>query len=159
MIKVHGIDSIILVRTPMFLACLKFGNSFSVFSHTKFSKAKLPLKIKMFQWLVAENGVLTKDYLTKRGIQAELICILCGIQEERGNHLFFKCNFSSCIFWDLLIIFNVQNGVLLLDSFRDSERRILSEKTNRDVQDTIAAVLCYCVFGANIIVDILRDRA
>jgi hypothetical protein len=40
-------------------------------------KAKIPLKIKIFTWLVFQNAILTKDNLSKRKWKSNISCAFC----------------------------------------------------------------------------------
>jgi hypothetical protein len=53
-------------------------------------KAKIPLKIKIFMWLVSQNVILTKDNLIKRRWKGNSSCAFCS-ENENGGHLFFEC--------------------------------------------------------------------
>jgi hypothetical protein len=45
-------------------------------------KWKIPLKVKLFCWLMFENKILTWDNLTKRGIIGPSRCVLCGAKRN-----------------------------------------------------------------------------
>jgi hypothetical protein len=49
---------------------------------------QLPLKVKLFIWLLLEQRILTWENLNKRGIFGPSICVLCGNSEETVSHLF-----------------------------------------------------------------------
>jgi hypothetical protein len=53
-------------------------------------KAKNPLKIKIFMWLVNQNAILTKDNLVKRNWQGNHRCSFCNL-DEFIMHIFFDC--------------------------------------------------------------------
>lgn len=58
---------------------------------------KIPLKVKVFCWLVLKRRALTRDTLAKRGILSDSTCVLCGLREETVDHLFCQCVFSKFI--------------------------------------------------------------
>ena len=62
--------------------------------------AKLPLKIKIFMWLVEKNSILTRDNLTRRGWHRDKRCNFC-LENESVNHLFFDCSMARYI-WSLV---------------------------------------------------------
>ena len=68
----------------------------------KIWKAKLPLKIKVFMWLVKLNAILTRDNLSIRGWQGDKICSFCS-SPESVEHLFFGCVMSRYC-WSLVSI-------------------------------------------------------
>lgn len=51
-------------------------------------KAKIPLKIKIFLWLAAQDAILTKDNLVKRKWKGNKKCAFCE-EEESITHIFF----------------------------------------------------------------------
>jgi len=68
------------------------------FSHIQ--KAKIPLKIKIFIWLVTQNGIHTKDNLIKHKWKGSSSCAFCT-ENENGHHLFFECPTANYV-WSLL---------------------------------------------------------
>jgi hypothetical protein len=73
--------------------------------HKQIWTGKIPEKIKIFLWLIANDVVLTKDNLSKRKWQDDPKCFFCECVETI-NHLFFLCHVgclvSSCsMFWSL----------------------------------------------------------
>lgn len=63
-------------------------------------KAKIPLKIKIFMWLVYQGAILTKDNLTKRKWQVGTKCAFCN-DEETIHHLFSGCTLAKYV-WILI---------------------------------------------------------
>jgi hypothetical protein len=51
-------------------------------------KGKIPPKIKIFLWLVANDAILTKDDMLKRKWQGDPLCYFCHLPET-VTHLFF----------------------------------------------------------------------
>jgi len=48
--------------------------------------------VQVLAWEVLENKITTKFNLDRRGVVVEnILCCLCGVQEESTNHLFFGC--------------------------------------------------------------------
>jgi hypothetical protein len=68
-------------------------------------KAKIPLKIKIFMWMVAQRAILTKDNLIARNWQGDPNCYLCG-SIESVDHLLFQCPISRVVWGVLAICFN-----------------------------------------------------
>ena len=48
-------------------------------------KAKVPLKIKIFIWLVAQGAIMTKDNLCKRKWKENMSCAFCTARVQRKN--------------------------------------------------------------------------
>jgi hypothetical protein len=63
-------------------------------------KAKLPLKIKIWMWLIEHNAILTKDNLLKRNWSGNMMCTFCS-KPESIDHLFFECDTAKYI-WSLV---------------------------------------------------------
>ena len=59
-------------------------------------KAKIPLKIKVFVWLLRHDKILTKCNLQSRGWHGTVDCVFCGAPET-VDHLFVTCPFISSL--------------------------------------------------------------
>jgi len=66
----------------------------------KIWKTKLPLKIKIFMWLIQQNSILTKDNLLKRGWNGDSKCMFCR-EDESIIHLFFECSMAKYV-WSMV---------------------------------------------------------
>jgi hypothetical protein len=53
-------------------------------------KNRIPLKIKIWLWLIWHNVIATKDNLIKRNWARNPLCQFCR-EQETINHLFFGC--------------------------------------------------------------------
>jgi zinc-binding in reverse transcriptase len=65
------------------------------FKNTDFAviwKTNIPLKIKIFVWLVRKNRVLTKINLSKKDWNENTQCMFCK-EDESTDHLFVTCPF------------------------------------------------------------------
>jgi hypothetical protein len=51
---------------------------------------KVPLRVKVFLWLVCKNSILTRDNLRKRGWEGGELCCFC-CEKESIDHLMFRC--------------------------------------------------------------------
>jgi zinc-binding in reverse transcriptase len=69
--------------------------------------ATIPLKIKIFLWLVKQNKILTKDNLRKRGWIGNNTCVFCN-EIETVDHLFLHCSITICI-WTWITGYNNLN--------------------------------------------------
>jgi hypothetical protein len=70
------------------------------FPNKKLWISRIPLKIKIFMWLIQENAILTKDNLVKRNWQGDKRCYFCN-SDENIEHLFFDCPLARYI-WSLV---------------------------------------------------------
>lgn len=59
--------------------------------HKEVWGCKIPLKIKAFMWLVYQEKILTKSYISKWVPDIEKRCVLCGAEDETVTHLFIAC--------------------------------------------------------------------
>jgi hypothetical protein len=60
----------------------------------------MPLKIKIFMWLVQLNAILTRDNLLKKKWQGHKRCGFCN-DDESVLHLFFECSLAKYV-WSLI---------------------------------------------------------
>jgi hypothetical protein len=59
-------------------------------------KSKIPGKIKIFVWLVAEGAILTKDNMLRRNWHEDPGCYVHGESEsETVDHLLFTCHIAK----------------------------------------------------------------
>jgi hypothetical protein len=63
-------------------------------------KTKIPLKIKIFLWLLYREKILTKDNLVKRNWNGNVMCCFYN-NYETIQHLFFDCNLAKFI-WSVI---------------------------------------------------------
>lgn len=59
-------------------------------------KGKIPSKIKIFLWMVANNAILTKDNMIKRNWQGDPTCFFCS-SDENVSHLLFQCSTARAV--------------------------------------------------------------
>jgi hypothetical protein len=69
--------------------------------YTELWQWQLPLKVKLFIWLMLEQKILTWENLVKRGIVGPSRCVLCGNNEENVRHLFVDCSFTKDIWYTI----------------------------------------------------------
>lgn len=61
-------------------------------------RSKLPQKLKVFAWLVAQNKLQTGDNLKKRKWKGDEKCCLCR-KMENMDHIFFECHIAKTIWY------------------------------------------------------------
>jgi hypothetical protein len=69
-------------------------------------KTKLPLKIKIFLWQLANNKLQASTVLKKRGWKGDIHCCLCG-RVETVNHIFFQCSMAQFVWCCVRIVFGL----------------------------------------------------
>ena len=72
-----------------------------VFPHIFMWKLKVPLKVKVFMWLMIKDRILTRNNLTKRGWTGNTQCHFCAT-EETVDHLIFQCSLAKMI-WQIVV--------------------------------------------------------
>ena len=103
-------------------------------------KLKVPPKIHVFMWLLANNKLMTRDNLRKRHIIKPLECVFCS-EAETCSHLFFDCVVSRQI-WPLVSNhFGVDTGA----DFESVARLWIANKKHSALNTANAAVL-WCIW-------------
>jgi len=64
--------------------------------YKKIWKGKIPAKIKIFLWLVANNALLTRDNMIKRKWTGDPSCLFCECNES-VSHLLFQCSLAKAV--------------------------------------------------------------
>ena len=103
-----------LFTVNSFYKWLEFGG----FPNSEFKHiwiAHIPLKIKVFLWLLKRDKLLTKTNLRDKGWPGDLTCVFCSAQEN-ADHLFVSCSYVQCI-WQWIASHNnfIFNGITLDD--------------------------------------------
>lgn len=62
----------------------------------KLWKSKLPMKIKVFMWLLIQDKLQTGVNLKKKKWKGDMNCCLCG-KPENADHLFFNCILAKTV--------------------------------------------------------------
>lgn len=77
--------------------CLKNQQTFIVHIHIVW-KMKVPLRMKIFAWLLFYKKILTAENLMKRGWNLPSMCVQCRKEGETIKHLFTECTFTMIIY-------------------------------------------------------------
>jgi hypothetical protein len=64
-------------------------------------KTKIPMKVRIFLWLMIKCSVLTKDNLLRRGWTGDPHCHFCS-KNESIDHLLFSCALAKLI-WQVIM--------------------------------------------------------
>lgn len=67
----------------------------------------MPLKLKLFTWLVGKGKILTWEALQRRGWEGPGICSLCKNAPEDLQHLLIHCPFSKEVWYRSLKHFSI----------------------------------------------------
>jgi ferredoxin len=92
---------------------------------------KVPLKIKVFIFLMLEQRILTWENLVKRGFLGPSRCVLCGKYEEFVYHLFMTCKFTKVIWTTILRDLKLKSlweGGQLVDCLKNCIRKEVNWK-------------------------------
>jgi hypothetical protein len=68
---------------------------------------KVPLKLKLFSWLVGKEKILTWEALQRRGWEGPGICLLCKNAPEDLQHLLIHCPFSKEVWYRSIKHFSI----------------------------------------------------
>jgi hypothetical protein len=79
-------------------------------------KLKLPLKVKVFLWLLFRRVILTKDNLVKRNWHGDTKCCFCN-NHETIQHLFVDCMMAMFIWWVIHLTFGIGPPVSINQMF------------------------------------------
>ncbi|XP_058734014.1 uncharacterized protein LOC131605705 [Vicia villosa] len=82
-------------------------------------KMNIPLKIRVFAWVMFISKLPSKDLLARRGMSNNsfnLNCVLCESHEESLNHLFFLCQTSKAV-WEKIYMWLGDNINFSLEEF------------------------------------------
>lgn len=60
-------------------------------------KLPIPEKCKVFNWICYHNKMLTTEVLTKKGMAGLSRCSPCYNEEDKADHIFLSCKFSSAV--------------------------------------------------------------
>ena len=91
-----GDESRLITVKNLYIALQKQHFSDPVLSWIhKLWKLQLPLKLKLFSWLVGKDKLLTWEALQRRGWVGPSICSLCKSAPEDLHHLLMHCPFSK----------------------------------------------------------------
>jgi zinc-binding in reverse transcriptase len=75
---------------------------------------KIPLKNKLFLWMVLHNKILIKDNLGKCGWTGDSSCMFCSARKT-VDHLFFHCPFILD-FWHKILSIHPQRNLINVSS-------------------------------------------
>jgi hypothetical protein len=138
------IDIQLTDRPDSFKWSLNFSDQFSVNSmyqafidtnvvrnNSYLWKIKIPLKIKVFIWLLYREAILTKDNLVKRNWYGNVKCYFCD-SNETIQHLFFDCALAKFIWRIMNITFGLSTPINIhhvfggwVQGMNDKDRKIL----------------------------------
>jgi hypothetical protein len=109
----------------MYIA-LKTKNSVCEFKYCW--KVRIPLRVKVFIWLVFKKSILTRDNLLKRGWEVNDKCCFC-CEKETLDHMLFKCpvtrytwSIVACVLDDKDIPNSVDDVCSWVRSFKTTEK-------------------------------------
>jgi hypothetical protein len=130
-----------------------FGQRYALVSHNRYMplliiggvcqvltpavwKLKVPSRIHIFLWLLANNKTLTRDNLAKRKNLKDLTCVFCN-ELETVHHLFFDC----CVANVLCSEISEALGMVVNPDFESVAKMWLLGKNFQHINVCTAAVL------------------
>jgi hypothetical protein len=103
-------------------------------------KAKIPDKVKIFMWLVAQKSILTKDNLIKR--KGNPTCYFCGAAET-VEHLLFECPVAKFVWGVVAISFHQSDRPSSYEQFECWVMRALPG--GKEIYMFGLAVICWAI--------------
>lgn len=71
-------------------------------------KIRIPMKVKIFIWLMLDNKILTQQNLHSRRCPIQVGCHLCSNQSmETRDHLMWDCKYASALWQGLRAHYNI----------------------------------------------------
>jgi hypothetical protein len=112
------------------------------FWYSKIWRWQIPLKVKLFVWLLLEQKILTWDNFLKRDFQGPSIYVLCKESEESLLHLFGDCSFIKNI-WktitkELKLVNSWQGGIF--------ENSLLNWTKKKENWNEMPCLICWEVW-------------
>lgn len=80
----------------------------SLWPWKQIQKAKLPLKVACFSWLLAKEAVRRHEILRKKNIILVTHCCLCGEAAETVGHLFLHCRITDQLWKNFINLSGMQ---------------------------------------------------
>lgn len=87
-------------------ACFSCASAYRAMHHSGVISAsqkalwtiKIPMKVRIFLWLMLDNKILTQQVLHSRGCQVQVGCHLCSSTAmETRDHLMWNCGYASAL--------------------------------------------------------------
>nr|GEZ89587.1 RNA-directed DNA polymerase, eukaryota [Tanacetum cinerariifolium] len=87
-----------------FIRCLIDAKTLVVdFNATRWNRC-IPIKVNVFLWRLVLNKLPTRVNLDTKGIDVDsVLCLICCVNVETVNHVFFSCEMAKD-FWALMAI-------------------------------------------------------
>ena len=65
---------------------------------------KIPPRAAVFSWRLFRDRLPTRANLSRRNIPIQdIMCPLCGCQQEEAGHLFFHCSMTRGLWWESMV--------------------------------------------------------
>jgi len=95
--------------------------------HNDIWNAKIPLKIKIWMWLIYHNAIQTKDNLLKRNWSGDQKCAFCN-ENETLPLLFFDCSMAKYVWSMVAYVLGARCRPASMEQFWFWIKSILKEK-------------------------------
>jgi len=92
----------------------------------------IPEKIRIFAWRLCMNAIPTMVNLNRRGIQVDVLCPICKMEEEAVEHVILRCELAKAVWskWS-----DGPGNILESRSdISDLALKIISQGTQRDLE-------------------------
>lgn len=104
-------------------------------------KAAYPVKMVLFAWLLYWNRNLTWEVLQNKGWQGPGQCAFCKAAEETNLHMFFKCQVTLQLWYDLALLLDFPHTV-----FNSVQEGIAWWSTQSVSRRTLFLIACWNIW-------------
>jgi hypothetical protein len=101
---------------------------------------KIPLRIKVFLWIVFKKSLLTKDNLVRRGWSGDETCRFCS-NKETMDHIFFGCAVARFVLGVEACAFHMENLPTKMGEVCSWILAVKSKKEQKLITTSFAAIL------------------
>ncbi|XP_010670393.1 uncharacterized protein LOC104887461 [Beta vulgaris subsp. vulgaris] len=106
-------------------------------------------KHSVIAWMTALGKLRAKEHLSRIGIAIDNLCVMCGLQEEKIEHSFFKCIFSQQCYVKICKWLDIQTSPMdhINRCWRICKRKFTTKK-KRSICFAALAALVYQIWYA-----------
>lgn len=103
-------------------------------------------KHRFFLWLMKMDRIQTTKRLYAMGIATTDQCLICGLQEENQEHLFFECSYSKAVLRRIITWMGIQHSNLNAQSLMHWISRCKEAKFKKQVYAAVLGALVYHIW-------------
>ncbi|XP_020270647.1 uncharacterized protein LOC109845787 [Asparagus officinalis] len=108
----------------------------------------VPLKVKIFFWILSKKKLQTKDNLHKKGWGGDPSCPFCNQDIEAHDHLFIPCSFSSAVWSIIFPSSNLSHCPKEVSSMISDKDKFLDNLNQRMLWRVLFPCHCWCIWSS-----------